>query len=153
MTAGIRSPWAQREKPPEDPLAGARKGRQAVAFGGRAYTLLVTLPFRMDDETRARTLGEKALGECLVVLAARVPAFAATLAKQQLAHGDRPLGPCVEVPLPEASVWGVASSTNSALAYAMVIDRLCLALSEIEHGDPVGRDILKSHFVTIVRAA
>lgn len=153
MTKGIRSPWAPREVAPADPLAGARKGRQAVAFGGRAYTLLVTLPFRMADEARIRVLGEKALGECLVVLSARVPAFAATFAKQNLAHGERPLGPCVEVPLPEASVWGVASSTSPALAYAMVVDRLCLALSEIEHGDPVGRDILMSHFITIVRTA
>lgn len=153
MSSGIRSPWAAREKPKEDPLAGARKGRQAVPFVGRAYTLLVELPFRIDED-KAQGLAMRALSDCLAALAARTPeTLTPALARQSLALNERPSGPAIDLPLPDLTVWGAASSTNEGLARAMLVDRLALVLSEVERATPAGRDTLKAHYVTPVRTA
>lgn len=153
MTQGIRSPWAPRPVAPEDPLAGARKGRLGVPFVGRAYTLFVTLPFQIDDE-RAQGLAARSLGECLVVLGTQVPEILGpALARQKLTVNDRPDPPAIDLPLPEATVWGVASSTDPSLARAMLVDRLCLALSEVRTSNATGRGILDAHYISIVRTA
>lgn len=148
---GIRSPWAQPEKAaPEDPLAGAKRGKQPVQLAGRAYTLLVDLPIRIDEE-RAKALALNALGEALLALQGEGPELDTELTRQKMGLNTRPLGACVTLPLGPVELHAVASSTNEVLALAMAVDRLALVLNALVVQRPSTRDTLRSHHITLLR--
>lgn len=131
-------------------MRGAVSGQMPVLFHGRVYTLYVMLPFRLPED-RALPMGLRTLGECLVILAGQIPETHECLTKQKLSLKERPLGPCSQIELPDVTLSGTASSTDPLLARRMLIDRLCLALNEIQALVPAARDILSAHFVTILR--
>lgn len=147
---GIRSPWAKPPPAPEDPLEGARPGKQPVRVQGRAYAIIVELPIRLPED-KAKPLALNALGEALASLAGTGPELAEELARQKLALDERPLGPCVSIPLGAKTLHALASSTDEALALAMAVDRLALALTRLMNRKEATRDTLKAHFVTLVR--
>lgn len=147
---GIRSPWAQAPTPPSNPLEGARPGRQPVRLVGRAYAVLVELPLRIDED-RARTLALGALGEGLLSLQALGPEFEEELALQKLSMQERPLGPCVTLPLGPVTLYAAASSTDEALALAMAVDRLALAVTRLTSRGVPATETLTKHYTTILR--
>ena len=147
---GIRSPWAKPPPAPEDPLEGARPGKQPVRIQGRAYALIIELPIRIAEE-KAKPLALNALGEALAVLGAEGPELGEELVRQKLALDVRPQGSCVSLPLGSCVLYALASSTDEALALAMTVDRLALALTRLGSRRETTRDTLKTHFVTLVR--
>lgn len=147
---GIRSPWAKPPPAPEDPLEGARPGKQPVRIQGRAYALIVELPLRLPEE-KAKPLALNALGDALGALMEEGPELGEELTRQKLSLDARPLGPCVSIPLGMRTLHAVASSTDEALALAMTVDRLALALTRLMNRRATTRDTLNVHFVTLVR--
>jgi hypothetical protein len=149
---GIRSPWAKPPPVEVDPLAGAKPGLQPVRFAGRLYSIVIELPLRI-DETRARQLAFSILGEALDALTSLGPELHEELTRQKLALGERPLGPCVELPLGARPLFGVASSTDEATALAMVVDRLALTFNHLNNRRATTRDTLGAHHITVMRNA
>ena len=147
---GIRSPWAKPPAAPEDPLEGARPGRQPVQIQGRTYTFVVNLPLRLPED-KAKGLALNALGEALGELQAEHPELQTELATQRLSLDERPLGACVSLPLGSRILHALASSTNEALALAMAVDRLALALTRLMADKPGARAILDAHYINLLR--
>ena len=147
---GIRSPWAQPPPVPDDPLEGARAGKQPVRIHGRAYSFFVELPVRLPEE-RAKPLALSVLGDALGALERDYAAVAEELTTQKLGLDTRPIGTCVTLPLGARSLYAVASSTDEGLALAMAVDRLAIAITRLCVRHPEARATLKSHYTTIVR--
>lgn len=150
---GIISPWVERAQPEENPLENATAGTQPVRFNGRAYALVVALPFRLKDEEKALGIATQTLGECLNELREVTPLCVQLLQKQKITFDQRPLSPCVELDLGVLTLYAVASSTDERLARAMAIDRLALALSTLVVSDPRCKATLSTYRLNILRIA
>ncbi len=147
---GILSPWAERPEAQVDPLEDARAGRQPVRFNGRVYSIVVTLPFRFEDEGKALGLATQTLGECLEELR---PVVEPLLQAQKITIGQKPLVPSVEFDLGVLTLYAVASSTDERLARAMAIDRLAHVLSVLVVSDPRAKALMANYRTTILRTA
>lgn len=150
---GIISPWVERAQPEENLLEGATAGSHPVRFSGRAYALIVSLPFRLKDEEKVLGLATQTLGECLNELREMTPLCAQLLKMQKITFDQRPLSPCVTLDLGVLTLYAVASSTDETLARAMAIDRLALALSTLIVSDPRCKAVLSTYRLNILRIA
>lgn len=150
MSKGVRSPWAPREATQADPLIEARAGQTPVAFEGRFYRILIVVPFTHRDEAIPRRYGKLALGEALAELWAEVDTFPDACFKQSINVGARIDGPCVELELPNTTVYGAASATDLNTARKMLIDRLALVLSAAR-SDPRVESTLKTYAISVSR--
>ena len=134
---GVRNPWAREAPPPEDPLAGARSGRTRMLFEGRYWVYTIFLPLRPREEV-AGDLALQVLGEFLHELITTCPEeFSSCLKKQQLRLSEAVPGvPCVCLVLGPTQLYAEASSTSPEVASRMAVDRLALALTDMERQKP-----------------
>lgn len=153
---GVLNPWVQPAKAQEaEPVAAqlsakARAGKTPVAFQGRLYTLLVTIPVLLKDSTDAEKAARHMLGELLThrALFDAMP----TLRRQNLSLKEQDiLGPRVQMPFGPATLYAAASSSDLALAQAMALDRLALALTEARARVPAVGKVLQEHGLEVLR--
>lgn len=134
-----------------DPLREACTGQTPVAFSGRFYRILATVPFTHADAEVPRRYGKLALGEALVALWEEVEGFPEDCFKQSINVGARISGPCVELELPNITVYGAASATDLSVARSMLIDRLAMVLTSARRRPGV-EATLKAHAITVSRS-
>ncbi len=134
---GVRNPWVREAPPPEDPLAGARSGHTRLLFEGRHWMYTIFLPLRPREEV-AESLALQVLGEFLHELSTLCPEeFSNCLKKQQLRLSEAVQGvPCVCLVLGPTRLYAEASSTSPEVASRMAVDRLALALTDMERRKP-----------------
>ena len=146
----IRSPWDNRPEDKPTPFTGATKGRSLAEIQGFRYSIDVGLPLRV-DAVRAKAIGTRVFGECLLILAKTLgEVFATPLRTQSLSLTERPvMGPCVEIFFGETRFYAAASSTNEERAQRLAIDRLAQVLLALR--DARAGAILTEHHVTVLR--
>ena len=148
---GVHNPWGPKATEAEQPLeeqlnSRARKGRTPVALQGRYYHIMVMLPVLLSKAEDADRGARHVVGEFFQ--AAKDPLFLEILQRQKLSwrEGDI-LGPKVG----PVKIYAAASSSDLGLAIALGLDRLALALTEARVRVPRFSELLRSHFLEVIR--
>lgn len=156
MTAkGIVNPWAPKTPESEIPVAEqlasrAKKGRTPVALQGRYYHVLVTLPVLLSKAEDADRAARHVVGEFLEK--ARSQKLLDILLRQKISWRESDvLGPKVTYDFGPVTLYAAASSSDLALAIALGLDRLALALTEARTRMPAIAELLKAHFLEVIR--
>lgn len=156
MTAkGIVNPWALKKAESEMPVAEqlamrAKKGRTPVALQGRYYHVMVTLPVLLSKAEDADRAARHVVGEFLEK--AKSQKFLDILLRQKISWRDTDvLGPKVTYDFGPVILYAAASSSDLSLAVALGLDRLALALTEARTRIPTVAELLKAHFLEVIR--
>ena len=152
---GIVSPWAMQKTPEAAPVEEqlrdrARKGKTPVAMQGRHYTLLITLPVAFKDGQDADKGARHVVGEFFQ--RAQATPLLDILRHQKISWIERDIiGPKVTFEFGPIKLYAAASSSDLALAQAFGIDRIALALTEARVRHKAMQELLKEHFLEVLR--
>lgn len=155
MTKGVVNPWNKPKDAAPESIADqlksrARKGVTPVTLQGRHYSILVTLPVTFKDAKDADLGARHVLGEFLQ--RAQDTALPRLLLTQKLSRNESEIvGPKVTFDFGPAQLHAAASSSDLNLALAFGIDRLALALTEGRVRSKPLAELMKEHFVEVLR--
>jgi hypothetical protein len=153
---GVVNPWANQKKKGaadsvQERLAGkAREGKTPVSLQGRLYSILVTLPVRFQESKDADVAARHVMGEFLQK--SQNTPLAQLLLQQKVSVKESDLiGPKVTFEFGPVQLHAAASSSDLNLALAFGIDRLALALTEGRVRNKSLENLMKEHFLEVLR--
>ncbi len=162
MTKGIHNPWEKVTAPkPTEPVIQAPTSRLdeapplPVRFAGQSYNLQVgiILPKKVKvTPEQAEKFGRIVVGAALKDLFKKFPA-SRQIFRTQAIDDKVPFGPKITLELGDLILYAKASSMDPTLALKMTIDRVVLALMEVQSTFPGSKQILNDYIIsTVLRA-
>ncbi len=159
---GIHSPWQKPEaaKPEElkfdAPISRLEEAPPLpVRFIGQGYNLQVgiVLPKKVKvSEEQAFKFARIVVGAAFKMLFQTFPR-SMDIFRAQAIDNKMPLGPKITLELGDLILYAKASSMDPTLALKMTIDRIVLALMEVQSTYPTSKRILTDHHIhTVLRA-
>lgn len=152
---GVVSPWTAPKKGEvervEDRLKSrAREGKTPVTLQGRHYSILVTLPVRLQDAKDADLAARHVLGEFLQK--SQSTSLTPLLLQQKISFKESDfLDAKVTFDFGPVKLYAAASSSDLNLALAFGIDRFALALTEGRVRNSAIESLMKEHFLEVLR--